>query len=273
MSSLSILDQKEVNEKARLLSTIRGVFSYTRIFSTAPVKSISDFRYNWDTILHCTRVQDKASLFFSTLMFTNFKDNKIACRDQVRNFLEHFSYHTISEGFFLHDLGKPYMLNSSIFDKENSLSEKEIQAVKEHPITGEAILRAIHDKERRVFNNPKLQELSEIAYRILRNIILHHHERYDGTGYPQELKGEQIPFEARVATIVDVHDALSNARFYKAPWKQEDVMAYFKKERGKLFDPNLVDFILTQGISIGNHSIFESFNRVDEMHTKRFYLK
>lgn len=267
MGKLLMNDTPHFREKSRLLSTVRGVFSYTRIFSTAPIDSISEFRYNWDTYLHCSRVQDKASLFFSTLMFTDFDEGRLDCGEEIRNFLYHFSYHIISQGFFLHDLGKPFVLNSDIFDKDMVLTKEDRDSVQTHPLVGESIIRSMRERERRIFKEPDLQELAESSYNTLRNIILYHHERYDGDGYPDGKSGEDIPFEARVASIIDVHDALSNPRFYKEAWPREKVIGFFQEERGKSFDPNLVDFVFRKGSSIGGHSLFDIFCRIDEFNS------
>lgn len=272
MAKLEKPDSANALEKSRLLSTIRGVFSYTRIFSTTPIESVSDFRYNWDTNLHCSRVQDKANIFFSSLLFTNFDNGNIYIDDSIQRFLFHF-YHTIGEGFFLHDLGKPHLSDTGIFDKDGTLSERERNIARTHPIVGASIIRAMRDQERRSFDNPELQELSEISYNILRNIILYHHERYDGKGYPEHRRGNEIPFEARVATIIDVQDALINRRFYKDGWEKDQVIDYLLNERGRIFDPHLVNFIFKKGVAIGGASIFELFCRIDELSVFVLYAR
>lgn len=67
-----------------------------------------------------------------------------------------------------------------------------------------------------------------------------HHEKWDGNGYPQGLKGKQIPLEARIFAIVDVWDALSSDRPYRAAWPEEKVRTYLREQAGKHFDPNVV---------------------------------
>jgi putative two-component system response regulator len=71
--------------------------------------------------------------------------------------------------------------------------------------------------------------------------ILHHHERWDGTGYPDRLSGEQIPIGARIVAIVDVWDALSTSRPYKPAYHQDAVRQILEKSRGTFFDPALLD--------------------------------
>ncbi|MEI8395641.1 MAG: HD domain-containing phosphohydrolase [Rhodospirillaceae bacterium] len=76
------------------------------------------------------------------------------------------------------------------------------------------------------------------------NIVKHHHERWDGTGYPNRLKGEDIPIEGRIAAICDVFDALTSKRPYKEPWPVFEAVEYLRKNAGSHFDPVLVDYFV-----------------------------
>ena len=76
------------------------------------------------------------------------------------------------------------------------------------------------------------------------NIARHHHERYDGTGYPDGLKGEDIPLEARIMAIADVYDALVSERVYKKPFPKEQAIQIIKEGAGTQFDPELVAVFL-----------------------------
>lgn len=76
---------------------------------------------------------------------------------------------------------------------------------------------------------------------LARTVAISHHERWDGQGYPGGLAGEAIPFEGRISAISDVFDALTSARPYKRAWSFDDAVAYIEGERGKAFDPTLVD--------------------------------
>jgi HD-GYP domain-containing protein (c-di-GMP phosphodiesterase class II) len=74
---------------------------------------------------------------------------------------------------------------------------------------------------------------------------IHHHERWDGSGYPAGISGEQIPLAARIVSIADVYDALSVRRVYKAPFPHEECVRIIREKSGKQFDPELVEVFLT----------------------------
>ncbi|MES9855509.1 MAG: HD domain-containing phosphohydrolase [Sedimenticola sp.] len=97
-----------------------------------------------------------------------------------------------------------------------------------------------------------MQTHCQIGYEILRDspsyyvragavIALNHHERFDGSGYPKQLKGANIPIEARISTVADVFDALLSERPYKAPWPLDRALEYLEAEKGKHFDPDCID--------------------------------
>jgi putative two-component system response regulator len=81
---------------------------------------------------------------------------------------------------------------------------------------------------------------------LARNIALTHHEKWDGSGYPEGLAGERIPLEGRIVAIADVFDALTSKRPYKAAWSEEEALDYLRKQKGQHFDPALVDLFIEQ---------------------------
>ncbi len=83
---------------------------------------------------------------------------------------------------------------------------------------------------------PTLQTAARIAR--------HHHEKWDGTGYPDGISGEKIPIEARIVSIVDVYDALRSQRIYKESWDHEQTLTYMKDLSGSSFDPKIMDIFL-----------------------------
>lgn len=96
---------------------------------------------------------------------------------------------------------------------------------------------------------------SEIGYKVLNSsqrpllkasaVIAHeHHEKYDGSGYPRAIAGENIHIYARIVAIADVFDALGSNRIYKKRWSLEKILEFFKEQKGKYFDPKLIDIFL-----------------------------
>lgn len=127
----------------------------------------------------------------------------------------------------LHDVGK-VGIPDNILLKPGRLTPEEFQTMKQHAQIGYDILKSS--------NRDLIKTAATIAYQ--------HHERFDGTGYPQGLKGEEIHLYGRITAVADVFDALYYKRCYKEPWPLEDIIAFFQKERGKAFDPVLTDIFL-----------------------------
>jgi len=131
----------------------------------------------------------------------------------------------LKRGAFLHDIGK-LGIPDRILKKEGSLTEEEWQLMRQHPEIGRNSVCRI----------PFLQPAVPVIY--------HHHERWDGTGYPAGLSGSGIPQSARIFIIADVYDALASDRPYRKAMKQEEILAYMSSQREKLFDPELIGTFL-----------------------------
>jgi putative nucleotidyltransferase with HDIG domain len=140
----------------------------------------------------------------------------------------------VNIGGLLHDIGK-LAIPEAILDKPGKLTNAEFEIIRSHPIRGYEILQEI----------PNFEE----AQRAVRS----HHERWDGNGYPDGLKGEEIPFLSRIITICDVYDAISEDRPYRKGFTPIEVRDFLLKEQGKLFDPELLDqFLLLLEKSLTN---------------------
>ena len=124
----------------------------------------------------------------------------------------------------LHDIGK-VALADNILLKPAKLTDDEYQVMKSHTIYGGRILEGAHSK------------VLQTAHKI----SLCHHEKWDGDGYPNGLKGEAIPLEARIVAVADVFDALCMDRVYKAAWTPDEAFRHILEESGKAFDPNVVE--------------------------------
>jgi putative nucleotidyltransferase with HDIG domain len=128
----------------------------------------------------------------------------------------------IRRGALLHDIGK-MAIPDSILQKSETLSEAEKDIMRTHPEKAHEILSRID------YLLPAL----DIPYC--------HHEKWDGTGYPRRLKGEEIPLSARLFAIVDVFDALTSDRPYRKAWEKEKALKYIQEQSGKHFFPDAVD--------------------------------
>ncbi len=129
---------------------------------------------------------------------------------------------TCEKGGVLHDVGK-IAVKDSILSKTSALTEQEFQIMKLHPERGANMMKDV------AFLKPF------IPY------CLYHHERWDGKGYPQGLKGEKIPLEGRIIAVADTFDAITSKRPYKSVIDPETAIAEIKKCRGTQFDPKIVD--------------------------------
>lgn len=133
----------------------------------------------------------------------------------------------VRRGALLHDIGKMAIPDSILF-KQGPLTPEETQIMKQHPTFARQLLSPI------VYLRPAL----DIPYC--------HHEQWDGSGYPQGLKGKEIPFYARIFTIVDVWDALRSDRPYRKSWAEEKVKLHIQRASGHSFDPEIVDVFMKE---------------------------
>ncbi len=141
----------------------------------------------------------------------------------------------------LHDIGK-IGIRDEILLKPGKLTPEEFEVMKTHTsIGGHAIAQAI-TKAMAMHGCVEGSKLPEsIRYlEVARQIATHHHERWDGTGYPDGLAGRDIPLSARIMAVADVFDALTMRRGYKNPWSVPDAQDYILKLAGAQFDPNVV---------------------------------
>jgi HD-GYP domain-containing protein (c-di-GMP phosphodiesterase class II) len=131
----------------------------------------------------------------------------------------------LRRGVLLHDIGK-MGVPDSILLKPGSLTPEEWEIMRLHPVYAHEMLS----------NIPYLQQAVAVPYC--------HHEKWDGTGYPRGLKGEQIPLTARMFAMVDVYEALTSDRPYRAAWSRERALEYLREQSGKHFDPHVLEAFL-----------------------------
>jgi CHASE2 domain-containing sensor protein len=155
----------------------------------------------------------------------------------------------------LHDIGK-VGVPDGILLKPGKLSETEFEEMKRHAVIGRNAIRAT---ERKLGNRSFLRFAHDIAYT--------HHEKWNGSGYPQGLRGEEIPLCGRLMALADAYDALISQRVYKPPLTHEEAVRIIIKDKGTHFDPDIVDAFLT---------VSEEFRKIAREHAdseKRHLLK
>jgi putative two-component system response regulator len=128
-------------------------------------------------------------------------------------------------GILLHDIGKIFTPKDILY-KPGPLTSSETQIIRRHPVDGAEVL-------------DRIAGLKEMA-----DNVRYHHERYDGAGYPDGLKGDEIPLGARIAAVVDAFDAMISDRPYRKAMPVEDALEELRRNRGSQFDPRVVDAIL-----------------------------
>ena len=125
----------------------------------------------------------------------------------------------------IHDIGKAF-IDINILNKKEKLTEEEYKIIKKHPENGERVLNSINRLEGIKFS------------------VKHHHERWDGNGYPDGLKGEEIPMATQIITIVDAYDAMTTDRSYRKALSKEEALIEVKLNRGKQFSPKVTDMFV-----------------------------
>jgi diguanylate cyclase (GGDEF)-like protein/putative nucleotidyltransferase with HDIG domain len=157
---------------------------------------------------HIRRVQAYAAKLASLVGFTD--ENELLA---------------IQTGALLHDIGK-IAIPEYILNKPTVLTETEYDKMKIHPVVGANMLSSI-----------------EFPFPLM-PIVKSHHERWDGNGYPDGLKGEETPLSARILSLVDCYDALTTNRPYRSPMSRREVIDFFKRESGRAYDPAIVQVFI-----------------------------
>lgn len=141
----------------------------------------------------------------------------------------------------LHDVGK-VAVPDAILQKPGRLSPEEYEIMKIHSVAGAEAFEKV------------LEQCNTELFRMAHRICLHHHEKWDGTGYPMKLSGNDIPLEARIMAFADVYDALCSKRVYKPAMSKKEALDIIKKSSGTFFDPLITEII------VENISLFEEIH-------------
>ena len=168
---------------------------------------------------------------------------------RTKNYIKHLAEHTVNRGFYkkeltrfkieamyvaapLHDVGK-VGITDAILKKPGKLTAMEFEVMKTHPVLG------LH-----IINNLIKNYEENMFFKTAKNIAHFHHEKWDGSGYPEGLKGKKIPIEARFMALADVYDALMSKRCYKKSFTLDETVEIILEGRGSHFDPVLTDMFM-----------------------------
>jgi putative two-component system response regulator len=164
-----------------------------------------------------------------TAKYVEILATELLRRGKYTEQLTEFTVGMMARAAPLHDVGK-IAISDVILLKPSLLNDEEFTIMKTHTTVGGELLRGI-------FSRVPGQTYHEYAVMIAES----HHERWDGKGYPKNLKGDQIPLCARVMSVADVFDALVDVRVYKRPMSHKDACRVILSERGNMFDPIVVE--------------------------------
>ena len=167
-----------------------------------------------------------------TSSYVEILANALKKKPKYRGIITNSYVSILHEAAPLHDIGK-ISIEDAILRKEGSLTQEELKAIQSHPELGAQIIDT-------VLAETEASDYLEVA----REMAYCHHEKWDGSGYPRGLKGEEIPLSARIMAIADVYDALRSERSYKAAYSKEEARRIIEEQSGTQFDPELVEVFL-----------------------------
>jgi len=215
MSYNAVLEaDRAVTQKTEILISDVEVFGMLR--------HILSFRDN-EIVRHTKR----------TKKYVKILVQKMLNMEEYKAYLRHINYESIAEVMTIHDIGKIGICDDILF-KPGRLTRTEFDEVKKHVMVGLSILDSI--LAGRINNSAVIQNCYDI--------IGCHHEWWDGTGYPNGLKGTEIPLSARIAAIADVYDALISERSYKEACSHEEAVQIIRYGSGSHFDPDIINCFL-----------------------------
>lgn len=206
ISDLPIMIEKNLARKNMMPTSVRSDKSHTLLKALKVLMRALDAKDRY-TCGHSQRVAHLAALMGVELKFNT---------DALYN---------LQLGAYLHDIGK-IGIPDSILKKADSLEEYEYKIARNHPMIGSKIIKEITD-------------ISDVI-----SIVRHHHERFDGSGYPDGLKGEAIPLFARIIAIIDAYEALVSHRVYRKGTDKTEALDEIQQNAGKQFDPYLTTIFI-----------------------------
>jgi response regulator RpfG family c-di-GMP phosphodiesterase len=215
---------RDISKRKKLENDLRSSFENLRQARTATIMGLAklaEFR-DKGTGRHLERI----------CRYTRILAKELARKPAYRGYITPQYLDDISLSAILHDIGK-VGVPDAILLKPDRLTSAEFEVVKNHCVLGGSVLEAAESQVR-----------GESFLTIGKQIAYHHHEKWDGSGYPAGLSGETIPLSTRIVALADVYDALTSRRSYKKPYSHEEAVAIIVREKGCHFDPDVVEAFL-----------------------------
>jgi CHASE2 domain-containing sensor protein len=181
-----------------------------------------------------TRDEETGRHSFRTQEYTRLLACQLARHPAFKSYLTPARIELLSGLAPLHDIGK-VGIPDHILNKPGALTAEELAQMRTHPVLGRDVI---------VKAEQQVGVRDDAILGMAKDLVYTHHERWDGSGYPQGLRGTEIPVPGRVLAIVDVYDALVERALYKKPLSHNEAVAFISKGRGSHFDPDVVDAFL-----------------------------
>jgi CHASE2 domain-containing sensor protein len=202
--------------------------------STRQLRTAREMMLHALTSLTETRDFETGAHLVRTSRYSRILGEALAARPKFRAFFTPETIDLVARLAPIHDIGKVGVADRTL-RKPGPLSDDERAEMSRHPVYGrDVIARA----------EARVGVQDDFLLRLAKEIVYSHHERWDGTGYPEGLRGDQIPIAGRLVALVDVYDALSSARVYKGALPHDEVVQAIVAGRGTQFDPDMVDAFL-----------------------------
>jgi HD-GYP domain-containing protein (c-di-GMP phosphodiesterase class II) len=204
-------------------------------------EKVTSQRLMVQSLLSLTEVRDAETGKHSrrTQQYTRVLAEQLATHPQFKNYLTRERIELLASLAPLHDIGK-VGVPDNVLNKPGALTPEELVEMRKHPGYGHDVI--LHAQQ-------EVGVKDDAILSLAKDIVYTHHEKWDGTGYPQGLRGNQIPIPGRVMAIVDVYDASTTRRLYRSSVSHEEAVTLIVKGRGTHFDPDVVDaFVKVSGV-------------------------